>query len=279
MSAAYVPRRRIAAIVAILVLRSMGWGIIGLALPLYFAAVGRSAGEWGLASGAFAFATVFGEPLWGWQSDRLGVAVPFLAAGLSSALLVPVIGLTGNLGALLAIQLARGAVETGSAPAARKALAYSLGPGRKAAGIGLFQACNGAGQALGPLLGGWLLEYFDYRSAFVACGALSLAAVAVTVWNRTALTSPLHAPGAAADAAAGAPDAGPPGRYLHAFLALALVAVCLFAGVAAGRSFLPLLGTEALGFRASQVALMLAITGALAGPLTLLTGRSSLAAC
>ncbi|MCL6429651.1 MAG: MFS transporter, partial [Anaerolineae bacterium] len=170
------------------------------------------------------------------------------------------------------IQLGRGAVETGGAPAARKALAYSLGPGKSAAGIGLFQACNGAGIAVGPLVAGWLLERSGYAAAFAACGALSLAAVALTVWSRSALSSPLQAHEGDTPPAAGAPDAGPPGPYLRAFATLAVVAVCLFAGTAVGRSFLPLLGTEVLGLHAPPVALMLALTGALGGPLTILCG-------
>ncbi|MCL6431292.1 MAG: hypothetical protein K6V36_10630, partial [Anaerolineae bacterium] len=108
MSTERIARRRTAAIVTILLLRSMSTGILGLALPLYFSAVGRSPGEWGLAAGMFALATVFGEPFWGWQSDRLGLAVPFLAAGLGAALLVPALGLAANLAVLLAIQLGRG---------------------------------------------------------------------------------------------------------------------------------------------------------------------------
>jgi MFS family permease len=272
MSTEQTGRSRIAAIVIILLLRSMSTGIVGLALPLYFAAVGRSPGEWGLAAGVFALATVFGEPFWGWQSDRLGLAAPFLAAGLGAALLVPALGLTANLAALLALQLGRGAVETGSAPAARKALAHSLGPGKRAAGIGLFQACNGAGIALGPIVAGWLLERLGYQAAFLACSALSLTAVALTLWSRPVLSSPLQAPEGDAGLPAGAPDAGPPGPYVRAFIALAAVAVCLFAGTAVGRSFLPLLGTEMLGLDASPVALMLGVTGALGGPLTILCG-------
>ena len=123
MTMAATSRGRAATIIFVLALRSVSWGILSLVLPLYFASVGRTAGEWGLASGAFAFTMIFGEPLWGWASDRLGTAIPLAAAGLGSAFLVPIFALTGNLGVLVAVQLARGGFEVAGAPASRKALA------------------------------------------------------------------------------------------------------------------------------------------------------------
>ncbi len=263
-------RGRAATIILVLALRSVSWGILGLVLPLYFASVGRTAGEWGLASGAFAFTTIFGEPLWGWAADRLGTAIPLAAAGLGSAFLVPIFALTGNLGVLIAVQLARGGFEVAGAPASRKALAGILGPGRKAAGIGLFQAASSAGNAFGPLLGGYVLGRWGFGWAFLLCAAASLVAAAVALANRTGLGGTEEMDGPAEPA--GAPDGVATPRFPVGFVAVAAIAVCSFAGSSAGRSFVPLLGTEVLRLPASQVASVLAITGALGGPLTIVTG-------
>ncbi len=277
MSIAQTLKSRTATIVWIQVLRSVSWGILGLTLPLYFASIGRSASEWGLASGAFAFTMIFAEPAWGWASDRIGAAIPLLAAGMGSAALVPIFALTGNLGVLLTIQLCRGSLETAGAPSSRKLLAHSLGPGRKAVGIGLFQACQSAGSALGPLLGGVVLSRWGYSQAFAASAAVSLAAVALTLAARPQLEAAANA----ADAATPNPlpaleaEAMPGGHPLAAFLAVALVGACLFAGTSAGRSFVPLLGTSVLSLQASTVALLLAVTGALSGPLTIVMGGLS----
>jgi MFS family permease len=265
------------AIVLILMLRSVTFGVLGLILPLYFDSIGRSAGEWGMASGAFALAMTFSEPAWGWASDQLGAALPFLVAGLGSAFLVPLFALTSHPWALAALQFTRGSVEFASSPAARKALAHSLGPGRKAVGIGLFQACSSAGAALGPLLGSLVLGRWGYPAAFLLCSVSSLTAVGVTLANRHRLAATTgHSSRPDPSLAAQPPESLEPGNgSTCAFLAMALIAACLFAATFAGRSFMPLLGTNVLGLPAAQVAMVLSITGALGGPLTILMGSLS----
>lgn len=260
-------------VVIVIVLRSISVGIAALVLPLYFDSIGRSAGEWGLASAAFAFTLIFAEPLWGWASDRLGIAVPFLVAGLGSALLAPALALTGHLGILLAIQAVRGIVEFASSPGARKALAHSLGPSRKAVGIGLFQACGSAGGALGPLLGGLALGYWGYPGAFLACAAVSLLAALVTWANRGRLTALMRtqAPASATNPLPAAERTN--NRSLGVFAALAFIGACLYAGNYVSKTFVPLLGTAVHNLQTWQVAVILAVTGVLAGPFTIVTGR------
>ena len=263
-------------IILILVLRSLSFGAMGLVLPLYFDSIDRSAGEWGLASGAFAFATILAEPSWGWASDRLGATIPFVMAGLGPAILAPLFALTGGLGALLALQLARGSFEFALAPSARKVLAHSLGAGRKALGVGIFQASVSAGRGLGPLVGAWALGHWDYSGAFLASAAVSLLAAVLTLahWARFGdPAAPARPPGAvqpASPLAGAAEEPDGPGRT---FLAIALSAVCLFAAMGAGRAFVPLLGTSVLDLDASAVAAVLAVTGVLGGPLTIVTGN------
>ncbi len=258
-------------IALILILRYMSFGLAGLVLPLYFDAIGRSAGDWGLASGAFAFTLTFAEPVWGWASDRVGTAVTFLAAGVGSAVLVPLFALTGHPWLLLAIQLARGCVEFANSPAARKALAHSMGPGRKAVGIGLFQGCASAGSALGPVLGGFLIERWGFAAAFAGAAAISLAAVAVTLANRARIDAAGRPAGAAMPVAA--PGQAAKRGSLLPFVALALMAACLFSAQTVGRNFVPILGTSIRRLPATQVALVLGAAGAVSGPLTIAMGR------
>ena len=267
-------KSRTAIILIILLLRSVSLGIRALALPLYFVSIGRSASEWGLGSAVYAFAMMLAEPSWGGIVDRRGPAVPLLAGALGMAALVPLLALSRSLWPLLIIQLARGAMEVAGGPAGRQALAHSLGPGRKAVGIGLFQACISAGNALGPLLGGFLVQRSGYGAAFVACGATALLAAAITLSNRARLRITRDSEPAASPRAL--EEEGEPARgWLTTFAALATVGASLFAGVAVGRAFIPLLGNSVLGLPPEQLAAMLSITGLLGGPLTVALGRLS----
>ncbi len=257
---------------AVLALRSVGSGILGLALPLYVASSGHSASEWGLAAGAYAFAMIFGEPAWGWASDRLGTATPILVAGVGSALLVPAYALSGSLGLLLGLQFLRGSIEIAASPASRKALANALGPAHKGVGIGLFQVSFTAGSAVGPLLASYLLAHGGYPGALLACGAVSLVSVAATLASRATLDGPAAADPVASPApAAGAPEGE--GLFPAGFLLLCAVAACSFAASSGGRSFVPLLGTRVLDLGAARVATVLSITGVASGLITIGMGR------
>ncbi len=247
--------------------------MLGLALPLYVASSGHSASEWGLAAGAYAFAMIFGEPAWGWASDRLGTATPLLVGGLGTMLLAPAYALSGSLWPLLGLQFLRGTIEIASSPAARKALAHSLGPGHKAVGIGLFQVSFTAGSAFGPLLAGHLLDHGGYTAAFLACAVASLASVAVTLASRATLDGPDAQESAPSPLpAAGAPESGAP-LFPAGFLLLCTVAASGFAASTGGRSFVPLLGTRVMGLDAASVATVFSIAGVASGVATIGMGR------
>ncbi len=266
-------KSRTITLLTILALRSVASGILGLALPLYVAASGHSASEWGLAAGAYAFAMTIGEPTWGWASDRLGIATPMLVGGLGTVALVPAYALSTSLGLLLGLQFLRGAVEIASSPAARKALAHSLGPGHKAVGVALFQVSFTAGSAFGPLLAGYLLAHGGSTVAFLACGVASLASVAATFASRATLDGPNPHEAAAAPApAAGAPESGT-GPFPAGFLLLCAVAASCFAASSGGRSFVPLLGARVMGLDAARVATVLSIAGVASGVATIGMGR------
>jgi MFS family permease len=278
MSIYGVLKSKTAIIIYILISRWLALGILSLVLPLYVTSIGRSAAQWGVLSAAFAFGMIFAEPTWGWISDRVGIFKPLLISQLVYALLIPLFILTGSMGALLAVQLPRGAFGVAVGVLGRKALAYSLGPGKKGMGIGLFQTSMIAGTAVGPLLGGYVLDRGDYPSVFILCSVLSLVTAFIIASNRAKLSPPLDQ-GLAADVIE--PKALPTvsamrnkGFYLS-FSVLALIAICLCAAMGAGNAFVPLLGTSVLGLQASQVALILAVTSTVSGLFALVLGGMS----
>src|ERR1700757_3711871 len=107
-------------------------------------------------------------------SDRFG-RKGMLLAGLSVFGLASVAGgLTDSPGQLIA---ARAVMGVGSAmvfPATLSLLTNVFTERReRALAIGLWGAITGAAIALGPIVGGWLLELFDWRSVFFAMAPIA----------------------------------------------------------------------------------------------------------
>jgi EmrB/QacA subfamily drug resistance transporter len=102
-------------------------------------------------------------------SDRFG-RKGMLLAGLSVFGLASLVGgLTDSAGALIA---ARGVMGVGAAMVFPSTLSLLTNVfterGERARAIGLWGAITGAAIALGPIVGGWLLQAFDWRSIFFA---------------------------------------------------------------------------------------------------------------
>lgn len=272
-------RSRAAIIICIDLLWALNFGILALALPLYITSLGGSATQWGLLSGAFGLAMIFAEPTWGWVSDKIGIAVPFVISRFASTLLLPIYTLTGNMGLLLAIQCARAVIEVAIGPLSRKALAYSFGSDGKGLGIGVFQACLGVGQGIGPLLGGYVIDRWGYPQAFTLCSGLSFLSFLMVVINRARLSSVGKGPGSPpVSVRLKAPEIANVAQndsFYPAFFVLALIAIFLFVGIGVTRAFVPLLGFSVLDLPPSQVALLLAISGIVRGILMVSMGKVS----
>jgi EmrB/QacA subfamily drug resistance transporter len=110
-------------------------------------------------------------------SDRLG-RKGMLLAGLSVFGLASLAGgLTNGAGALIA---ARSVMGVGAAMVFPSTLSLLTNVfterGERARAIGLWGAITGAAIALGPIIGGWLLQAFDWRSIFFAMAPIAAVA-------------------------------------------------------------------------------------------------------
>src|SRR5436305_177336 len=110
-------------------------------------------------------------------SDRFG-RKGMLLAGLSVFALATIAGgLTANPGQLI---VARGVMGLGGAMVFPSTLSLIsnvfTGRSERARAIGLWGAVTGAAIALGPIVGGWLLEAFDWTSIFFAMAPIAAAA-------------------------------------------------------------------------------------------------------
>ena len=110
-------------------------------------------------------------------SDRFGRKGMLLAGlavfGLSSL----AGGFTGDPGRLIAARAVMGVGAAMVFPATLSLLTHVFTERReRALAIGLWGASTGAAIALGPIVGGWLLEAFDWRSIFFAMAPISVLA-------------------------------------------------------------------------------------------------------
>ena len=140
----------------------------------------------------FGYSATFavGTALWGGIASRTGLIVALVAGvsllgfGSLAAALAPSLELV--IGARLVQGLGSGAIPT---------LATALIAGRfdgadRARALGVIIAAVGGGQALGPLLGGVLLELVGWRGA-VSIGIVALPAVAVLARSQRGRTTPV----------------------------------------------------------------------------------------
>src|SRR5947209_1789037 len=118
-------------------------------------------------------------------SDRFG-RKGMLLAGLAVFGLASLVGgLTGSSGELIAARAVMGLGAAMVFPSTLSLLTNVFTERReRALAIGLWGAITGAAIALGPIVGGWLLELFDWRSIFFA-----MTPVAATAGSSSPATS------------------------------------------------------------------------------------------
>jgi len=174
------PRRVTATVVILLtiVLDSAALGVIFPALPglvrtLHVKAAGSTAEIIGLLAIAFAGMQFLASPMQGALSDRFGRRPIVLASNFGLGVNYLIMALAPNFIWLFAGRLISGAAA-GSTSAAYAYVADISTPKQRAASFGFLQAAQGLGFAIGPAIGGLLVDYIDVRAPFWAAAVLSL---------------------------------------------------------------------------------------------------------
>lgn len=121
-------------------------------------------------------------PLSGWVGDRLGRrrlfcwAMVGIAAGAVGSALAP------TLPALITFRILQGAATAAMLPGVMSMIASLFQSERRGHALGLWAAVNGAGQAVGPTMGGLFADWFGWRSIFWPAVPLALLSVVLTLW-------------------------------------------------------------------------------------------------
>lgn len=155
-------------------------------LPLLARDLGADAPMVGFVVGASTLTGVLVKLPAGAWSDILGRR-PLLLAGTIVFATMPFtyVGIV-SLGALVAIRFVHGTATAIFGPVASASVSDIAPPGRRATWLSTYSTIQGAGQALGPVVAGYLLASGRYDVAFIAAGLFAVATPFIAAgWSST----------------------------------------------------------------------------------------------
>lgn len=166
--------RKIFIVLFIIVFADMlGLGIISPFMAIFSMEEMGATGIWlGIIYGSLSFTRVISLPTVGLMSDSYG-RKKFISIGLFAYTLLALafVG-ASNVYHLTGIRLVRGVASAMVVPVAR-AYAAELSPeGEEGRYMGLFNVAFSMGMGSGPLLGGILIQYYDYTTMFYTMSGL-----------------------------------------------------------------------------------------------------------
>jgi DHA1 family multidrug resistance protein-like MFS transporter len=152
-------------------------------LPLYVTVLGVSdANEvamWsGILMGSASFCAALSNPYWGAMADRKGRKPMVEKVLFMYGIIIISMAYVSNVYQLLTLRILQGLC--GGFIASATALVLSMTPpGEISFTVGMFQTSIIIGGATGPMIGGFVADYYGYRQPFIVFGGLCLLALAV----------------------------------------------------------------------------------------------------
>jgi len=111
------------------------------------------------------------NPLWGWMGDRYGMKPMLLRGTFLTAFLWPVMGYIHSPTTLVVLRFAT-AFLAGTTSASQMMIARTAPLERQGFAQGVLTTAVWSGSTLGCLVGGTMIHYASYRSAFWMCGIM-----------------------------------------------------------------------------------------------------------
>jgi len=140
--------------------------IVNVAIPTMQRDFGSSTDDIQWISNAYTLALGVVVPLSGWLGDRLGMTRSYLYALITFSIASGLCGLAWDLNSMVAFRILQ-AVPGGIIPVVTMTMMYHIVPTEKmAAAMGLYGLGIIFGPAIGPTLGGYLVEYMHWRLIF-----------------------------------------------------------------------------------------------------------------
>jgi len=157
--------------------------VLNVALPAVQADLGASAREAQWIFGAYALVLAALLLMGGSLGDRYGRRRIFVLGAAIFALASVWCALAPDSGQLVAARAVQGAGGALLVPESLAIVGASFEGKLRAKAIGTWSALSGTAMAVGPLLGGWLVEEVSWRVAFLITPALAVVAIPIALWH------------------------------------------------------------------------------------------------
>ncbi len=180
-------RNHLLAIFIVVFVDLLGFSLILPLLPYYAETFGADAFATGLVVAAYAVAQLFGAPILGRLSDRVGRRPVLLLSIAGSCAGFVLLGVANALWVLFASRLIDG-LTGGNISVAQAYIADVTDQKTRAKALGMIGAAFGLGFIIGPAVGGALSAYGYAVPAFAAAALSFFNLIAVFVWLPESLT-------------------------------------------------------------------------------------------
>jgi len=138
-------------------------------MPQYATEFGASVFQVGLVVGIYSYITAVTMIPFGMLSDRIGRRTP-LIAGLIIYILSPLLyPLVSDVSTLMVVRVVHGLASAAFIPVAHALVVDISPPHRIGEAMGWYTASTQLSFVIGPIAGGFLLNYFGFNATFYAC--------------------------------------------------------------------------------------------------------------
>ncbi|MFC1994852.1 MFS transporter [Chloroflexota bacterium] len=248
-------------VTAIIGLGVLSMSILSPILPLYLTSIAITPEIIGLMMAVSMVGMAIGEPSAGWLADRIGIKTPLYIGTFGSGLMVLCLILSQNVAVTFVVYFLWGLVRSALYGPCRGYLGVKAPPSRRVTIMAIMTIVIVAARSFGALPSGFLADNWGYYSVFfVSAGVALLAGCIVLISIEIAkLVEVQPLPGNSSDI-----SELPNNNHKSSLLSLSpqfIVAALQFMGLGILMTFGPLLATEVIGVRATEVGILFAIVG------------------
>ena len=164
--------------------------IANVAIPHMQSTLGATSDEVSWVLTSYIVAVAVAMPITGWLADRIGSRRLFLLSVTGFVLSSMLCGMAQNITEMVIFRAMQGASGAFIAPLSQAAMIDTSKPSRQSQMMALWGMGIMVGPILGPVLGGWLTENWNWRAVFyvnLPLGAISLAIMAAELPSREKL--------------------------------------------------------------------------------------------
>jgi MFS family permease len=178
------PRYALALLVVVYIFNFVDRSILAILLEDIKLEFSLSDTQLGFLSGiAFAlFYTIMGIPIARW-ADRGSRKTIISIAVFTWSLMTALTGFAQNFGMLLAARIGVGIGEAGCTPPAHSMISDYFPLSRRATMLSVYSLGIPIGAGIGYLAGGWLTQWFDWRTAFIVVGLPGVLLALIVQWT------------------------------------------------------------------------------------------------